>query len=677
MIGKPPTNRRSRYSQNARGSGRDYPLNQADADQSRGLYKGNSRKRVVASIAAALVLVFIYTAVNPFKYSKQLRHDGLALENVDLALEPYARSKMVKTDRSLSEMSALSGFDVGNIFKNYLDHPLILGASNPVAVAKGYIDVLSDKTRTKLSGEVLQNPGGCTGRGPRLLDETNPAPSLDVKLSVLPPTVAADVANHLHGMKNDAMLLSPEHETLCSWDPQAFLPAYPRFSRQELINEMSQPGFKKSEGFDNPSAYSFHDVCVTYNQDSLNKRAQRGLVYFDPSNTKDQRCVPCQNPQINSEWSTTPCGMMWMHQINAQSLKDFQTCSDKHASKIEAFGQRQAPGARNLGEDLRAAIYYTKPVLILNYVKGNPGHQLWDTFFNIVPILMAQETHGVKYFDYIISHQTTMCEESIWLCNVLRHLGVIVQPQDDKEMGNLLPTFSNVMSCFSNAIVLSNAWNRRNPHSEPPLIKWVQQRMRDTYGLPLPNRAQPENERFAEMLHSVVSGSSMPASETSKQRYRMLMYAHHTKGEKGRRRDFENIESFLEVAKEKLPFVDITAVPDFAKLTPEEQAHAFHEADIILMPHGGQFGNIMFVRPGTIIIEVTCGVYSNIATGNTLASSADLYHFVQQPLRCSARTDEGNFDYTFDEDFTAAIRLARDKIFQRKPASYFFSTRRA
>ncbi|GBG26585.1 Hypothetical Protein FCC1311_028062 [Hondaea fermentalgiana] len=597
------------------------------SDDARGFIKPQAQMRTMRSLAA--IVTFGLVAVSLFFWWREIK----------ISEPPEPPARMVMTNVVGPEV-ALSTILQDEAAAQRFRSALLTPKLHPSGYSKRDEDHKKTKSRVKFSGERLSNPGGCKGRGPQLLNPGSPAPADDAKLAPL-SEVAASVAEHLREMSDSARLLSPEHETLCSWDPQPFVPSMPRYSSPAEGD--AQDGSEDRVG----SAFSFFDVCVSFNMNS-GKQAQRGLVYVDPLNNDPERCVACPNPQTTYDWISNPCGIMWMHQVNVKSLKDYQPCYDANKRTLAKLGQEQAPGSRKdpRSGDLRAAVYYTRPVLILNYVGRNPGHQLWDTLFSLVPILMSQEAHGVRYFDYVISHETPLCEESIWLCNILRRLGLIRPLDEDPSRTNLLPFFKHVLPCFSHAIVPISGWNHENRFSSRKMLSWLQERMRQSFELELPARNPDATSR---MLRNVLGALSHKQEvQEPGERYTLTVYSHHTIGEAGQRRAWLDIDVFSAAVAERLPFVDVTDVRDFAQLSIEGQARTFHEADIIVMPHGGQFGNSIFVRPETIVIEITCGSYSNLGTGGTFAPAAGFHHLIQMPCHCTSRTDYGNFDYALD-----------------------------
>ena len=51
-------------------------------------------------------------------------------------------------------------------------------------------------------------------------------------------------------------------------------------------------------------------------------------------------------------------------------------------------------------------------------------------------------------------------------------------------------------------------------------------------------------------------------------------------------------------------------VDNMAGYTPNEQFELFYGNDIILCPHGGHLGNVVFIRPGSMLVEISCPAYS-------------------------------------------------------------------
>lgn len=82
-------------------------------------------------------------------------------------------------------------------------------------------------------------------------------------------------------------------------------------------------------------------------------------------------------------------------------------------------------------------------------------------------------------------------------------------------------------------------------------------------------------------------------------------------------------------------------VRDFAKVSVDDQARMFYEADILVMSHGGQMGNSIFSNANTFVVEVNCGGYSHMGLGNTYITGKCTGN--SQPRRCDVETAQPTF----------------------------------
>jgi len=540
--------------------------------------------------------------------------------------------------------------DRRSMFLGFMDFPALpedgRDGSAAAEFAENFKETEISKTRVKLSGADWRNAGGCSFQGPQRSVSDNEA-------TVYLKSAIKDVLwmeNHLD--KTGGKLLSLKHDSLCSWDPQLFLPSIPLYSRPS----MEQGDITNARHKDLvASAYLFKDVCTTFNIDS-SKQSQRAVIIVDPSNNNPLRCDPCPNPQTNIDWGTNKCGMMWFHQMNIKSLSEFQSCYIQNKKQILEHGQRQVPGQtmyKDKDNMAIAGVYYPKTTLFLQYTRNNPGHQLWDSLFSIVTILMSQKTHKRRYFELAISHQTSSCENNIWFCSILRKLGVITND-------SLIETKPNILTCFSSLIVPVQGWNHDNAHSTKPIFEFFRQELFPAFQLD----PRPAEVTRIKALMSYLRGEPAPKDMI----FNLLLYPHNTVGEAGKRRAWLDIEETRRRLAE-MKNIKVENIADFAAVSVENQALLFNKADLIIMPHGGQFGNSIFVRRNVIVIEITCGGYSHMAIGKTFAASAGFYHIVERPCKCDSRRDEGNFEFSVDDILRTVEKLYKAKL---KPGTLSF-----
>eukprot|EP00924_Labyrinthula_sp_SR-Ha-C_P012691 maker-scaffold_67-snap-gene-0.3-mRNA-1 protein AED:0.01 eAED:0.01 QI:113/1/1/1/0.66/0.5/4/21/579 len=392
-----------------------------------------------------------------------------------------------------------------------------------------------------------------------------------------------------HLDKEGIKLISTEHE-MCT-------------SRHPVFFNIGNPSLRTGK-FQESSAYVFYDVCVVFNLDSV-KKSQRGIIIFDNTNLDEERCIPCPNPQMNKKWSLNSCGIMWLHQINSLSkISDYQSCYHNNIKKILAHGQRQNPGEEN---EVLAAVYYEKTTLLLQFVHMNPGHQLWDLLLSLVDILRSELS-----FPFAAVHQIPNCPEQIWICVLLRKLGLI----SDK---NLIPMHKNTLTCFKELVAPIPGWNHDNSKLPPSDLIYLRDRLITAFSFNL-------------------------LSEQPKSKVKMLLYPHSTSGEAGFRRAWLNVAYAQKQLEKKF---DVTLITDFASVAVVKQAKLFFESDILVMSHGGQMGNCIFCRSGTIVVEVTCGGYSQMR--GPFSEGLGLKHVVYKPCKCDERKDEGNYELEKEE----------------------------
>jgi hypothetical protein len=133
----------------------------------------------------------------------------------------------------------------------------------------------------------------------------------------------------------------------------------------------------------------------------------------------------------------------------------------------------------------------------------------------------------------------------------------------------------------------------------------------------------------------------------------LLAYAHQTVSvevKKSRRTWLLMNETIYSL--QSIPFSRINIVQDFGVLSLQQQAISFHDADVIIMPHGGQMGNSIFCKRKTIILEVACNGYSHLGLTQSkiphmkgsIPKALGLIHIVVIPCHCDGGDlSEANF----------------------------------
>lgn len=357
-------------------------------------------------------------------------------------------------------------------------------------------------TKSMLQGAVA--PDRCSFPGPR--PRTLPAAvttGLVEQVAPLVGTSSAALGEYLERRK--AQLLPLSHEFCTNEHAEVF----PAVRREEGL-------FGGKAG---PAAYVFKEVCTTFNVDSV-KRAQRTVVVVDNTNAHPQRCSPCPNPQMNKVWGWNECGIMWLHQMNVQSLADFNTCYKSNRDLIRRHGQRQEPGET----PLNSAVYYGGTTLLVQFVQINPGHQLWDFLFSLFPVLIAMDFQ-TPFFDHVIVQQAPDCPDNLWSCRILRRLGVF-RSKEPQRGENLVKEFTGVLPCFERLIAPVPGWNHRNERYNAKALQLVREKVQEAFELATKyKKEQRSRAELKNLYEKLVSGEAVDL--------KLLLYPHSTKGEAG------------------------------------------------------------------------------------------------------------------------------------------------
>ncbi|GAB5357000.1 hypothetical protein AAMO2058_000336300 [Amorphochlora amoebiformis] len=367
-----------------------------------------------------------------------------------------------------------------------------------------------------------------------------------------------------------------------------------------------------------PAAYKFGGVCMTFNSHNTLEKTERGLVWFDKSYDHPKRCVPCSNPLISFKWEDPSyrdywgelkgtwekeggllqhervgkhgCGMMWVHKITVKNVKDYNSCMSKHTIEIFDRGQVQKPSKATRVE------YHHGTTLVLNWYHRNIGHQLFDSLTSLMPLLhdllhyQATKTKdrdsGPPKLPYesVIAHQLPNCDDSFYICNLLRRLGAF---EGVKLITNI---DQNTMHCFENLIVpRSGYYGRSHGMRKVPSFKEFRMALFNAYEM------------------SVSNAVPLPMDQSQGRKPRALFYRHASTG----RRVWLDAQPTMDAFE---AVFDVTDVYDFGKLTLKEQAESFKRADLLLMAHGAQFANVIFCSEGAAVFELSCKGYSHVAT---------------------------------------------------------------
>jgi hypothetical protein len=342
----------------------------------------------------------------------------------------------------------------------------------------------------------------------------------------------------------------------------------------------STPGVVKKRSRMRPlrqSSYAFTNVCVGMNsqdEDQGLDNGQRTIVWFDPSDKYEKRCVSCNNPVMSFEWnqiadyvsalspgwheeggllrdSGRPCGMMWDNVMVAHDLDDARTCRAHHHKEISDRGQ--LVGMQGMVHRPRAAV--------LQWYHGNPGHQLLDCILSQLDLFRT-------YNGPFESHQTCGGEKEEWYCVVVGMLGVTI--------AHVAP---DTLACYDEALV-----PRLGIHGREG-------------GVPL------EGATWRWFRQRIGAASTLPSTT------HVLMYAHNSTS----RRVWLNMEEHVTWFRSR--GISVQVVSNFAAHSVVSQAHIFKRATHLIMPHGGQWANIIFSARGAHMWELSCTGYSHITQG--------------------------------------------------------------
>ena len=403
------------------------------------------------------------------------------------------------------------------------------------------------------------------------------------------------------------------------------------------------------------SSYLFHNVCVTNNVANRVEHVERAIVFFDPTDRYAKRCVPCTNPVMTTEWNALddnwrddqplkrwspeggllrkykrPCGMMWTHVSTAHNLSDHSQCLQRHAVELRDRGQTQAP--------LNAAevVHHKTSVALIQWYQANPGHQVFDSLLSQLDVLLTPLPPDVTRdapISMLLAHQS--CEGE-WICGVIAMLNA----SGRAGRGRIAPWHTagaQQLHCFDRLVV-----PRLGLFGRPELVH-----------ASLPHARL---ERLRTQLWRGLAKLGRPLPRAAAEGTRVLLYAHATVSAHGHtRRRWLNIDEAqrsLEISRGWSAAV----VADMAQLSVAEQARHFHDADVIIMSHGGQMANLIFARPGTKALELSCSGYST-ATPTSAERSTSL-RSTSTTSRCASRVSRARDAPAPTSTLTSCCRCA-------------------
>lgn len=468
-------------------------------------------------------------------------------------------------------------------------------------------------------------------------------------------------AHHRHHFTKGTMRASQEAAIASA------RPSTPPAREREAVGEtLSAKGFsmKPSGPFEvAPGAYLFKNVCVTFNIHNTLERTERGLIWFDKTYDQPKRCVPCSNPLLSYTWQEPSyrdyfgamgpgweaeggllrdvrkgehgCGMMWMQKITVHDLDDYNQCMQRHRKEIRDRGQTQRPSKA------KTVKMYSGRTLLLNWYHRNIGHQLFDSMTSLMPLLrpafLAAAT-GSQWplpYENVVAHQLPKCDDSFYICNILRRLGLF------RGVGFVPLGDENTITCFKEIVVpRSGYYGRQGGTQKIPGFAEFRQALFRAYGLSA-RRAAP----------FPVGPVPRPVKP------RLLFYRHAAT----RRRVWLG----LEPTKRALAKIfQIDDVYDFGKLTLKQQAEYFSRSDLLLMAHGAQFANVIFCSPGAHVYEISCNGYSHV--GRALPPSRyGVHHHSVSNVVCNYEGVPDKLDANFTFPVAELMQmLVKDEVLE-------------
>jgi hypothetical protein len=247
-------------------------------------------------------------------------------------------------------------------------------------------------------------------------------------------------------------------------------------------------------------------------------------------------------------------------------------------------------------QDVSSWPWVSEPTAAVAFPSTNPGHFVSDVLWTLTPRFSETDPFTQTYLA-----DDPGCER--WQCWVTQVYYKLKTRRPSRILRATGPT------CFKTLYI-------------PQLTRW---------------RWQPDDVPNFEVLTSLrtalAAGFGPPKDN-------VLIYTH----EDGIGRQWSNSAEFQQFLEEK--GYHVNRITSFSALRPEQQCQAFYDAKVILVPHGGQMGNLLCARNGTRSIEMTCdeglGWFTTAIKYQAVMGFSDRHLPIPQEF-CSTETEKNRF----------------------------------
>ncbi len=244
------------------------------------------------------------------------------------------------------------------------------------------------------------------------------------------------------------------------------------------------------------------------------------------------------------------------------------------------------------------ARYVTEGPVYLFLVQDNPAHSLHDVLFSVA-LLAFEDEAQIPCFSSFIDSAGASYESwgAQWARFVHRACGIV------EPWGEILWDGAAPRPIFFRHLVVPKFMRHRFAHEWVSASGWRPREYIDQSS----DYPQHVLEGLQRRLHSSCFGEpirSWGALRDDSPYAKLLL---HDRGGSYRRR-WENgaqifawLEQYYGERFGSMQFVSA----DYEDLSVREQARLFHDAEIVIAPHGAALANLVFCRPGTHILELT------------------------------------------------------------------------
>jgi len=310
-------------------------------------------------------------------------------------------------------------------------------------------------------------------------------------------------------------------------------------------------------------------------------------------------------------------------------------CVGRRPEEWPALGEE----ATRIREQVQEPVYFFHRL-------HNPAHSLHDSLFSVALLALGEEGY-IPYFSHFVDSSTgpPVSADAHGGLFVHRACGIV-----DAE-GELLPQKNGAarLVCFRH-LVVPKFMRHRFAHEWGSTSSWWPMHYIDQAS----DYPQRVLEKLRARLFASCFGEKVVPWDSGHRHgpYNRLLL--DDRGGTSRRRWSNGAEAFRWLEKKyRACFSSMQYVSaDYARLSPQEQARLFHDADVVIAPHGGALANLIFCRPGTRIIELTDEVGS--VGWSTFTRRLGMKHF---PVRPDSMTD--HYPETFDVPIEMVDALVR------------------